>query len=147
MDTFLQAIFGVAGVAITACIPVGGAWLKSHLKVASDSAASHTIDLAVTAGKQFVQGAMAQVSATSKAGVKSSALSEFMSTLAEGTEAAMSLRGTSPATVAQRILGAVENDMAQAAPTTVVMQPTMPMPPPAGPVPPAILARPPSSGL
>ncbi len=144
MDTFLQAILGVAGVAVPGILAVGGVWLKSHLKVASDSAASHTIDLAVTAGKQFVQGAMAQVSATSKAGVKSSALSELLSNLAEGTEAAMSLRGTSAATVGQRILGAVENDIAQAAPTTVVMQPTMPPPPPAGP---AILARPPSSGL
>jgi hypothetical protein len=109
LSFWLQLALAIASASVPVFLAFIAAWAKQHFKVAKDSAMSATIDLAVTAGQQFVAGAIAKAPTEAAVNTKNVALAGFLNSLSAGTIAAMDARGTTKATVAQRIEGALTN--------------------------------------
>lgn len=138
LSPWLKFLIAIATTSVPVFLGLVGTWAQSHFKVAKDSAASATIDLAVTAGQQFVASALAAAPSSLSISTKSKALADFMATLSAGTQAAMALRGTTSATVAQRIDGALTLALAPVAPIVSVQPPA----PPPAPVQPSAVSLP-----
>lgn len=109
LSFWLQLLLSVSAIVIPAILALIAAWAKSHFKLAASGNAASLIDLAVTAGQQYVSAALAKAPASATIAVKNQAIAEFLELASASTKAAIASEGLTPAIIAQRIDGAVSS--------------------------------------
>lgn len=107
ISPWLQLLIAVASASVPVFLTIIGTWAKAHFKLAANSNAANIIDLMVTAGTQTAQAALARAPDSAKINVKNAAVASYLSTISDGAQAAMKLKGVTAADIATRIDGAL----------------------------------------